>query len=99
MIGDKLMTREFSDETVGMNIPKNFIPGVEKGFMEVCETGRLKKIQHLALNVHSLNVLILNVKHLVSSHAKLPLIQRFSTNLIEASLTLFVISIYTRSLH
>ena len=55
------MTREFSDETVGMNIPKNFIPGVEKGFMEVCETGRLKKIQHLALNVHSLNVLILNV--------------------------------------
>jgi elongation factor G len=41
LTGDKLMSREFSDETVGMNIPKNFIPGVEKGFMEVCETGLL----------------------------------------------------------
>ena len=33
------MSREFSDETVGMNIPKNFIPGVEKGFMEMCDSG------------------------------------------------------------
>ena len=39
LTGDKLMSREFSDETVGMNIPKNFIPGVEKGFMEVCDSG------------------------------------------------------------
>ena len=39
LTGDKLMSREFSDETVGMNIPKNFIPGVEKGFMEICDSG------------------------------------------------------------
>ena len=39
LTGDQLMSREFSDETVGMNIPKNFIPGVEKGFVEVCGSG------------------------------------------------------------
>lgn len=38
------MSREFSDETVGMNIPKNFIPGVEKGFMEVCDSGTYRKV-------------------------------------------------------
>ena len=40
LTGEKLMSCEFSDETVGMNIPKNFIPGVEKGFREVCEAGK-----------------------------------------------------------
>ncbi|EDV21227.1 uncharacterized protein TRIADDRAFT_50837 [Trichoplax adhaerens] len=36
---DKLTSVEFSDETVGMNIPKNFIPAIEKGFRDICETG------------------------------------------------------------
>ena len=27
---DQLTSVEFSDETVGMNIPKNFIPAIEK---------------------------------------------------------------------
>jgi len=31
---------EFLDETVGMNIPKTFIPAIEKGFYEACERGR-----------------------------------------------------------
>ncbi|XP_076751243.1 mitochondrial translation elongation factor G 1 [Xylocopa sonorina] len=31
----------FSDETIGTNVPKQFIPGVEKGFKAVCEKGYL----------------------------------------------------------
>ncbi|XP_055839116.1 elongation factor G, mitochondrial [Episyrphus balteatus] len=32
---------EFADETVGTNVPKQFIPGVEKGFREMSEKGML----------------------------------------------------------
>ncbi|XP_033341114.2 mitochondrial translation elongation factor G 1 [Megalopta genalis] len=32
---------EFRDETVGTNVPKQFIPGVQKGFMHMCEHGQL----------------------------------------------------------
>ncbi|KAL9929757.1 mitochondrial translation elongation factor G 1 [Glossina fuscipes fuscipes] len=32
---------EFSDETVGTNVPKQFIPGVEKGFREMAQKGML----------------------------------------------------------
>lgn len=32
---------EFSDETVGTNIPKQFIPGIEKGFRQISEKGML----------------------------------------------------------
>ncbi|XP_074734517.1 elongation factor G, mitochondrial isoform X1 [Strix uralensis] len=32
---------EFEDRTVGTNIPKQFIPAVEKGFREACEKGPL----------------------------------------------------------
>lgn len=32
---------EFVDATVGMNIPKNFVPSIEKGFLEICERGLL----------------------------------------------------------
>jgi len=31
----------FSDETIGTNIPKPFVPAVEKGFRLVCEKGLL----------------------------------------------------------
>ncbi|XP_070213058.1 elongation factor G, mitochondrial-like [Littorina saxatilis] len=31
----------FSDETTGTNIPKNFIPAIEKGFRKACEKGLL----------------------------------------------------------
>ncbi|XP_046854306.1 elongation factor G, mitochondrial-like [Xenia sp. Carnegie-2017] len=30
---------EFNDGTIGMNIPKNFIPSIEKGFYEACDRG------------------------------------------------------------
>uniref|UniRef100_A0A3Q3X3B6 Elongation factor G, mitochondrial n=1 Tax=Mola mola TaxID=94237 RepID=A0A3Q3X3B6_MOLML len=30
---------EFEDQTVGTNIPKQFVPAVEKGFREACEKG------------------------------------------------------------
>jgi len=32
---------EFSDETVGTNVPKQFVPGVERGFRAMCEKGLL----------------------------------------------------------
>ncbi|XP_029393599.1 elongation factor G, mitochondrial isoform X1 [Mus pahari] len=32
---------EFSDETFGSNVPKQFIPAVEKGFLDACEKGPL----------------------------------------------------------
>lgn len=32
---------EFSDETVGTNVPKQFIPGIEKGFRQMAEKGLL----------------------------------------------------------
>ncbi|XP_029026134.1 elongation factor G, mitochondrial isoform X2 [Betta splendens] len=32
---------EFEDQTVGTNVPKQFIPAVEKGFREACEKGPL----------------------------------------------------------
>lgn len=32
---------EFSDQTVGTNIPKQFVPAVERGFREACEKGPL----------------------------------------------------------
>ncbi|KAM6961495.1 elongation factor G, mitochondrial [Aplochiton taeniatus] len=32
---------EFEDDTVGTNIPKQFVPAIEKGFREACEKGPL----------------------------------------------------------
>ncbi len=40
MEGDNLTALEFEDVTVGMNIPKPFIPAIEKGFLEVCQKGK-----------------------------------------------------------
>lgn len=34
-------TIEFTDETIGTNVPKQFIPGVEKGFRQMAEKGLL----------------------------------------------------------
>ena len=36
---DELDKLQFSDETVGNNIPKNFVPSIEKGFLEACLKG------------------------------------------------------------
>ncbi|KAI8902758.1 P-loop containing nucleoside triphosphate hydrolase protein [Globomyces pollinis-pini] len=43
------VTFEFLNETVGMNIPSNYIPAIEKGFKEVCEKGGL--IGHKVENI------------------------------------------------
>ncbi|XP_053601089.1 elongation factor G, mitochondrial [Plodia interpunctella] len=32
---------EFVDETVGTNVPKQFVPGVERGFVDTCQKGYL----------------------------------------------------------
>ena len=36
---DKLASLEFEDVTLGTNIPKAFIPAIEKGFREFCMKG------------------------------------------------------------
>ena len=35
------LENEFLNETVGLNVPSQYIPSVEKGFLEACEKGRL----------------------------------------------------------
>ena len=40
MTGDELTKLEFEDKTIGMNIPKQFIPAIEKGFYEASDKGR-----------------------------------------------------------
>ncbi|XP_058802663.1 elongation factor G, mitochondrial [Phymastichus coffea] len=37
----KNTTLEFSDETVGTNVPKQFVPGIQRGFLFMCEKGLL----------------------------------------------------------
>lgn len=32
---------KFTDKTVGTNVPKQFVPGVKRGFVEMCEKGLL----------------------------------------------------------
>ncbi|XP_031619076.1 elongation factor G, mitochondrial [Contarinia nasturtii] len=32
---------KFSDKTVGTNVPKQFVPGVKRGFLDMCEKGLL----------------------------------------------------------
>eukprot|EP00045_Choanoeca_perplexa_P010670 m.109729 g.109729 ORF g.109729 m.109729 type:complete len:738 (+) comp15352_c0_seq2:20-2233(+) len=39
--GEEAADTEFVDETVGQNIPKNFIPAIQKGFEEACKKGPL----------------------------------------------------------
>ena len=34
-------TIEFKDVTTGTNVPKNFIPGIRKGFQDICQKGAL----------------------------------------------------------
>lgn len=41
MPSDKNTNIEFSDETVGTNVPKPYIPGIERGFRTMCDKGLL----------------------------------------------------------
>lgn len=36
-----VLENEFEDQTVGMNVPSQYIPSVEKGFLEGCDKGTL----------------------------------------------------------
>ena len=38
--GDNNTKIEFSNETIGNNVPNSFIPGVERGFRTYCEKGK-----------------------------------------------------------
>ena len=37
LTGEELTKLEFNDRTIGMNIPKPFIPAIEKGFLEASD--------------------------------------------------------------
>ena len=39
MMGEELTKLVFEDRTIGMNIPKQFIPAIEKGFLEASNKG------------------------------------------------------------
>ena len=39
LTGEELTKLEFQDRTIGMNIPKQFIPAIEKGFLEAADRG------------------------------------------------------------
>ncbi|XP_003389008.1 PREDICTED: elongation factor G, mitochondrial-like isoform X1 [Amphimedon queenslandica] len=39
LTGDELTDLQFEDVTIGMNIPKHFVPAIEKGFLEICDEG------------------------------------------------------------
>ncbi|KAI8589302.1 elongation factor G, mitochondrial [Geranomyces variabilis] len=38
---DSSKVNEFVDQTVGMNIPSQYIPAIQKGFLEACEKGSM----------------------------------------------------------
>ena len=49
MTGEELTKLEFEDRTIGMNIPKQFIPAIEKGFLEASDKGAYScgcKVKH-----------------------------------------------------
>ena len=39
LTGEELTKLEFNDRTIGMNIPKPFIPAIEKGFLGASDRG------------------------------------------------------------
>ena len=61
---DLLTKLEFEDQTVGMNIPKAFIPAIEKGFLEACDRGgssvQLPKLKRNLSKYHLLKALVAN---------------------------------------
>lgn len=63
LTNDELTTVRFEDNTVGMNIPKQFIPAIEKGFLEACERGFISghKIVGVSMNLED------GVSHAVDS--------------------------------
>lgn len=60
---DSYTKNEFVDETMGTNVPKQFIPSVEKGFQEACEKGPLINQKMTGIRVR----LIDGMHHIVDS--------------------------------
>jgi len=42
---------EFKDKTVGTNVPKNFVPGIKKGFQDFCQKGPLSGSQIIGVRM------------------------------------------------
>ena len=51
LTGDELTSVQFRDESIGMNIPKQFIPAIEKGFLEACEKSKSQIVYTSLTNV------------------------------------------------
>ncbi|KAJ8310525.1 hypothetical protein KUTeg_012390 [Tegillarca granosa] len=47
---------EFEDATTGTNIPKSYIPSIEKGFIHACEHGKLLEIRFVLVDGQSHSV-------------------------------------------
>lgn len=60
---DENTTIKFTDKTVGTNIPKPFVPGVERGFRLMCEKGLLSGHKVTGVHFH----LIDGAHHIVDS--------------------------------
>ncbi|KAJ3324915.1 Elongation factor G, mitochondrial [Boothiomyces sp. JEL0866] len=78
------VTFEFVNETVGMNIPHNYIPAIEKGFKEAIEKGMLigHKVEHFRA------ILVDGASHAVDSSEiafKLAATGAFRDNFLKAS--------------
>ncbi|KAJ3269057.1 Elongation factor G-2, mitochondrial [Terramyces sp. JEL0728] len=78
------VTFEFVNETVGMNIPHNYIPAIEKGFKEAMDRGLLigHKVEHFRA------ILVDGASHAVDSSEiafKLAAIGAFRDNFVKAN--------------
>ena len=75
MTGEELTKLEFEDKTVGMNIPKQFIPAIEKGFLEASDKG----------NTHIPLLVFIQISMKVNTHIPLLVFIQISMKVIVSS--------------
>ena len=56
MVGKENSQVKFEDRMIGMNVPKQFLPAIEKGFLDACEEGWSTIYNSSSLNTSPLNM-------------------------------------------